>query len=723
MFPKHPLWDTAWPNPHWKETAWQRHGRWEWREGRWQLRIPPNPFLPPWTLTLAERQAWAQWDAVRQPAPAPPPFRWQRETLPIQIADPATWDALCRQAATAEAVALDTETTGLDWRTETVQVVQLAWREGSALQVWVAPVGAWTIDWRTPLRRLIAEVGIVGHNLVFDSLLLDLPLHTVWDTQIAALLIQPARHQLVGLADLAQSVLRVAMPKETRLSDWRPPLTEEQIRYAAWDVAVTLGVFEHQVPRIWEAGLERVMDLEMRALPVVVEMTRHGVPFDVAYAQQQVIPLRIQAEQYAQAWATAVEAPRDLWGIPQINCNSDRQVLAALQTLGLPVENTNAHHLQRMEQTLLAKWRQVDPAAASGLSALLAKLEAAGIALAGLREHAEQGTLQWPDPPTTEPEATWYLQLPSDPARLAQAVEAIEWLLAYRAATKGVAKWEELLEYGKSGTLYPHYLQLVPSGTGRMATNKPQVQNIPQDPAFRRAVRAEPGRKLLIADFAAIELRVVTYLAGERVLYDMFQSGTDPHRAMAARIYRKAPEQVSKAERTASKSVSFGFLYGMGGTKFVTQNSRDLWLQGIPTSMADGERFRKAFRAQYPAIARWQQELPKQVEKSRIVRTLSGRRRIWTQDPPYNEILNTPCQGTAADILKEALWRVAEAIRPYGGRIRTSVHDEIVADCPTEHAEAAAKAMQAAMEAAGHWIAPVPVVVEVAIAETWADKH
>lgn len=106
-----------------------------------------------------------------------------------------------------------------------------------------------------------------------------------------------------------------------------------------------------------------------------------------------------------------------------------------------------------------------------------------------------------------------------------------------------------------------------------------------------------------------------------------------------------------------------------------------------------------------------------------MVRTVSGRWRKWQGQPGYSEILNTPAQGAGVDIIKDGLIRVDAALKPLGGRILTTVHDEIVAEIPMDQAEAGRQAVQHAMaEAAEFWLDPIPVPVECVIADSWADK-
>lgn len=1057
----HPIWGATWPTAlqSFPQQLWDAHGRWEWRTHQWVPIIPRNPFQPPFTITPQQQYLLQQWKPLYTPPADPIPWTLTRETIQPQVISTLTeWRSWCATMPTGVVLALDTETTGLSWQRDTVQVVQCAWRDAQQqIRVIVALVGLWPQDqWKPLLTQTLRRTAlIIGHHLMFDGLMLHWQeAYPLWDTQIAAMLLHPQRNKLFKLAELVEELLGVSMDKTEQASDWHPPLTPQQIHYAAWDAVASLGVFEAQQPLLYAAGLERVLDLEMRTLPVLIQMTQNGLGFHREFAQKQLMPTHLQAQTASAQWADRIHAPVDLFGSSQWNPNSDQQVLKAFHQRGLLIPNTSTPMLTRTELLLLAKRYSVDPASfPTWMLQWTQAIATAGGSTQELHDLWQQGEATPPSPPSRHPandrEAEeWHLyqQLPSDPTVLEHLVEAIEWLWLYRQATKAEAKWSELLEASAhTGRLHPQYLQLVPSGTGRISTSKPQVQNIPRDVVFRQAIVPRPGHKLLLADYPQIELRILAFLTGEPKLYDAFLHDGDPHRALAATIYHKDPTLVTKAERQIGKTCfsgdtelltargwirfdaydgqtpvaqfhlpdgyawntpadtpwqgngsitfttplgyaalphqplwrlnhpdldlrmtpdhevigidpygtpykqplvnalhrrprvflggghwehptawtpqdtavlamllsqgywrqgtltlyltstalvhralalltaaqrpfhhtaqtlkghrslvtiqltdplwaehvralfspgqplswdslsqldgqeflqelsqwdstkgsplhppippdaipviqmgpqttdvlqamgvlsgirvshtrsslsglsfrlhhrpvlsmrspwkidpeppttvfcvevpsgsiivrrqheavvigncNFGFGYGMGGDKFVIQNTRDLFLKG--TNLMEGKSFWTAYHKQYTAIHHYHKTATQQATETRQVRTLSGRRRLWNTTPGYSEVLNTPSQGTGADILKEALVRVHAAVTPYGGRILSTVHDEIIVEIPAEQAEAASGPMQQAMEAAAHWIAPIPVPVEVTIADSWAEK-
>lgn len=529
MKPLHPIWDSEWPEElrPWKEKLWNVEARWMWNGHQWQPVIPRNPFRKPLAIPSSVRYAFAQWPVLREPPAEPGPWPWNRTTLPITVATPGTWTTLIEEATRAEAVGFDTETTGLDWNTDRVMVVQLAWYTPTReLRVVVAPVGQWTIDWHTAMRPLWNGPVLIGHNLKFDGHMSrwERP-NAVWDTQIAAMLLHSSRNKLFKLDELAEEFLGVPMDKTEQTSDWSRPLTPEQIQYAGYDAAATLGIFERQRPQIYANSLERVADLEMKLLPVLIDMESTGIYLNRTYCQDQMMPLHQKIPVALQAWAEAVEAPLDLFGNPQWNANSDRQVLEAFHQMGLPITSTNAHVMARAEILCMAKRAEIDPetfpAWMVNWTTRLAERGAPTGKLGALWKEYPDSGVQWPTPPPEPP--TWtpnpakpdqkdpyeaereeyrlYQQLPAEARTLERAVEAMEWLLLYRGFTKAEEKWVELLGFSERGsTLHPNYLQLVPSGTGRMSTSKPQLQNIPRDLAFRRAFEPRPGYKFLLAD-------------------------------------------------------------------------------------------------------------------------------------------------------------------------------------------------------------------------------
>jgi DNA polymerase-1 len=219
------------------------------------------------------------------------------------------------------------------------------------------------------------------------------------------------------------------------------------------------------------------------------------------------------------------------------------------------------------------------------------------------------------------------------------------------------------------------------------------------------------------ADYAAIELRVLTQVTGDERLSQVFGDGGDPHRLTASLLIGKSPEDVSKEERQRAKAVNFGFAFGMGPDRFVAYALSDF---GVVFSRGEAKRFKTAYLRAYPGVDRWQRETARR--RATEVRTASGRvRYLPDRAKGYTERLNTPVQGTAADGLKAAMFLLAPRLAALGARVVLCVHDELLVEAPVDRAEevedVVKEGMQEGMET---YVTSVPIVVEPDIRQTWA---
>jgi len=201
-------------------------------------------------------------------------------------------------------------------------------------------------------------------------------------------------------------------------------------------------------------------------------------------------------------------------------------------------------------------------------------------------------------------------------------------------------------------------------------------------------------------------------------MIDAFQQNQDIHCLTASLLIGKNISSVTKEERQAAKAVNFGLLYAMGarGLKLYAQNSYNV-------EMTDQQAidFRKRFFEVYQGIASWQKELSSGHLKE--IRTLNGRLRSWEDQPKITELFNTPIQGTAADIIKQAMAKSFPFLYSNGIHLIGTVHDEILLESPQEKAEEASHFLKETMINAGKkFIQQVPIEVDVVIANNWSEK-
>ena len=292
----------------------------------------------------------------------------------------------------------------------------------------------------------------------------------------------------------------------------------------------------------------------------------------------------------------------------------------------------------------------------------------------------------------------------------------------YRKASKLCSAFLDTLPkfiHPQTGRLHPVYEQcLVVSG--RFSCHSPNLQQLPHDREFRACFIPAEGHSFVIADYSQIELRVAAQLSQDERMMDAYRANQDLHLLTASLITGKPMGSVTKADRQAAKAVNFGLLYGQGsqGLKSYAKQS-----YGVDLSLADAERFRDRFFLAYQGIAAWHRQTARNQKKIRETRTLIGRRRLIEKPLELPTLLNLPVQGTAADITKLALAKILPQLAPFGARIVGCIHDEILLETPTDRAQALARLLSDAMEAAGNEsLGEVPVVAEASIGQNWAEK-
>src|SRR5215212_7069798 len=296
-------------------------------------------------------------------------------------------------------------------------------------------------------------------------------------------------------------------------------------------------------------------------------------------------------------------------------------------------------------------------------------------------------------------------------------------LLEYRKTSKLVGTYgPNLLKFVEDGRIYGSWWQNG-AGTGRMACSKPNLQNLP--PEVRRYVKAPEGRKLVIADYSQVELRIAAKISGDKRMLATFANDEDIHTITARSLTRR--EEVTKQERKLAKAVNFGLLYGMSpaGLRSYARAS-----YGVEMTKEEAERYWQHFFETYPGLRAWHDREYRQLKKhgSTETRTLTGRRR--TGATKLTERLNSPVQGTGADGLKLALALLYERRSECPGAVPIlAVHDEVVVECNEDQAEEAEAWLKKAMvngmdqvlnapEVEGPY---VPVEVEVESGKSWAS--
>ena len=290
--------------------------------------------------------------------------------------------------------------------------------------------------------------------------------------------------------------------------------------------------------------------------------------------------------------------------------------------------------------------------------------------------------------------------------RLAALHPAVMMILEYRQLAKLRSTFVEGLAKvidPRDGRVHTTFNQNG-AATGRLSSTEPNLQNIPIRSAVGREIRKafvpEPGKVLLDADYSQIELRLLAHLSGDETMVGAFLSGKDIHAITAAKIFDVPENQVTSDMRAAAKTVNFSIAYGVSGFGLA---------RGLGIGVAEAQCYIDEYYAEYPGVRRYLEGLVASAVEKGYTETLYGRRRnIPELKSPNRNIrnfgeriaMNTPVQGTAADIIKMAMIRVNNGFRQAGlqSRLVLQVHDELIVEAPPEEADAAAGILQEGME-------------------------
>lgn len=279
----------------------------------------------------------------------------------------------------------------------------------------------------------------------------------------------------------------------------------------------------------------------------------------------------------------------------------------------------------------------------------------------------------------------------------------------------------------KDGRVHTTYAQAV-AITGRLASNNPNLQNIPIRTAegrrVRRAFTAPQGSVIVSADYSQIELRIMAHLSGDKTLITAFQNGEDVHRRTAAEVFGIAPENVSSEQRRYAKTINFGLIYGMGQYGL----AKSLGIDNI-----SAKTFIDRYFARYPGVAEYMQRTKEQAAAQGFVETLFGRRLYLPDIRNKNAnaragaeraAINAPMQGTASDLIKRAMIDVRNCLSDgIGSKLVMQVHDELVLEVVETELDFVKEKLPQIMAKVDGGLLDVPLVAEVGVGENWEEAH
>lgn len=302
----------------------------------------------------------------------------------------------------------------------------------------------------------------------------------------------------------------------------------------------------------------------------------------------------------------------------------------------------------------------------------------------------------------------------------------VEMVLQYRQLTKLSSTYVEglLKTVAPNGRIHTCYRQ-TETRTGRISSTEPNLQNIPVRTPLGREMRrffiAEEGCTLLDADYSQIELRLVAHLCGDENMRRTFAENRDIHLTTAAQVFNMPEDMVTKEMRSAAKAVNFGILYGIGAFSL----SKD-----IGVSVARADRYIKDYLHSFPRVEKFMNDTVAHAKETGYVTTLFGRKRYVPELKMSNKnmqaagrriAMNTPVQGTAADIIKKAMvqvWKRLKAEVPEA-KLILQIHDELIVEAPFACAKQAGEILHTEMERA--CVLSVPLTADVQEGQSWYD--
>ena len=299
-------------------------------------------------------------------------------------------------------------------------------------------------------------------------------------------------------------------------------------------------------------------------------------------------------------------------------------------------------------------------------------------------------------------------------------------IMDYRMLTKLKSTYADglMAVIGCDGRIRTTFQNLV-TATGRLSSTEPNLQNIPVRTDLGAEIRKmfipKAGHVLVDADYSQIELRVLAHIADDKVMQDAFISGQDVHTVTAAQVFGVAPEAVTSLQRRHAKAVNFGIVYGISEFSLA---------EDIGVSRWEAKDYIDSYLAHYSGVREYMKNVVAEAREKGYTTTLYGRKRYIPELTASNFnirsgaeriALNTPIQGTAADLIKLAMIRVDKALKEHypQAQLILQVHDELIVECPAELAAQVAALVSHEMQAVAEW--NVPLQAEAKYGESWYE--
>ncbi|MBW2510734.1 MAG: DNA polymerase I [Deltaproteobacteria bacterium] len=587
-------------------------------------------------------------------------------------------DELVAALEQSERFAFDTETTSLDAMRADLVGLSFAVTAGEA---WYVPVGHHYLGMpeQLPLDRVLEAVRPllasprqlkIGQNLKYDILVLARAgievSGPIYDTMLASYLANPATRSH-GMDNLAAELLNYHTISYSEVAGsgkkqigFEEVEVEKATTYAAEDADITLRLYEKLVPMVTEQHQDGLLnDVEMPLLQILAGMERAGIRINPEFLGG----LSADMEKKLAVLETEIH---QLAGGP-FNIGSPKQLGEVLfENLGLP--------------------------------------------------KGKKTKTGW----STDVEVL---------NKLAEDHEIAAKILDYRSLMKLKGTYTDALPkliHPETGRIHTSFNQAV-TATGRLSSSDPNLQNIPIRTEEGRRIREgfipSDGCVLLSADYSQVELRILAHMADEPALKEAFARGEDIHRSTASEVLGLFPEMVTDEQRRAAKAINFGVVYGISAFGLAKQ---------LGINRREAQQFIDTYFERYPGIRTFMDACIAEAREKMYVTTLLGRRCAIPEINSKNgavrgyaerNAINYPVQGSAADIIKVAMVKIAARLAKEGlqARMLLQVHDELVFDVPQAELEKVSALVKSEMQGAVDL--SVPLLVEVGSGRNWREAH
>ena len=596
------------------------------------------------------------------------------------IETPEKFAGLLEEIAGVAVLAVDTETTSVNPMAAKLVGISLAWNKTDAVYI---PVGH-SETGPGPVTQLdkdlvLAGLGPIladenvkkwGQNIKYDAIVLTQSGFTLkgidFDAMVASYLVDPTRHRH-GLDALSVEYLgHTPITFKEVVGTGRKQVTIDKIApvavsaYACEDAQLAYLLSQLLRPKLKEADLlELFTKIERPLIEVLLRMEMTGVYLDLELLNKTASDYK---ERLAQMAGEIYAAAGE-----EFNINSPKQLAVIL--------------FERLKLPVLKKTKTGPSTAVEVLERLAA-------------EHP----------------------LPAK-------------ILAWRSLAKLISTYLEALPRlvnAKTGRVHTSYNQAV-TATGRLSSSDPNLQNIPirdEDGALIRQAFIGAGDNLILAaDYSQIELRILAHFSGDPALVDAFRKGDDIHTRTATEIFQVLPMMVTPEMRRQAKAINFGLVYGMGAHRLARE---------LDIDRKTAKAYIEGYFAAYAGVKQYFDKVVSEAQAKEYVTTLFKRRRYLPeinsknhnlQEMARRTALNTPIQGTAADLIKLAMVVIDQRLREknWQSKMIMQVHDELVFEVPPGEVEALT--LMVRKEMADVWPLKVPLVVDIGVGKNWREAH